>query len=69
MIEGIVYALVFVFFFIMTFKALGAIRLDNIFKPGHVFEIRFILIVVSLLTSYFICELIDKLLSFGGLSL
>lgn len=67
--EGIIYALVLSFFIIIIYKCLNALNFEHMFKQGRVFEIKFMFIIMSLILSYLICELIDKLLSFGGLSL
>ncbi len=69
MIEGIVYALVLIFFTFMIYRCLNALNIDNRFKQGRLFEIKFMFIVISIVISFLLCELLDKILSFGGLSL
>ncbi|MGM9971832.1 MAG: DUF1146 family protein [Anaeroplasmataceae bacterium] len=69
MIEGIIYAIILVFFFIMIYRCLNALNLGHLFKQGRVFEIRFMFVIISLILSYLMCELINKFLSFAGISL
>lgn len=67
--EAIIYATMLVLFFGLSFYILRATRLEEIFKKGHVTEIRIAYFIISFITAFLLTELVSKLLSFAEINL
>lgn len=67
--EILIYSLTFILFFVISFYVLRASRLEEAFKQGRVAEIRVAYVLISLISAFIMCELVDKLLSFADLNL
>lgn len=67
--EILIYSLTFILFFVIAFYVLRASRLEEAFKQGRVAEIRVAYVLISLISAFIMCELVDKLLSFADLNL
>ncbi len=67
--EAIIYATMLVMFFGLSFYILRATRLEEIFKKGHVTEIRIAYFIISFITAFLLTELVSKLLSFAEINL
>lgn len=67
--EAIIYATMLVLFFGLSFYILKATRLEEIFKKGHVTEIRIAYFIISFITAFLLTELVSKLLSFAEINL
>lgn len=68
------YRLVFYFislitFFIITFRVLRAINIENVFKKNKVIEIKTAYIIISLVISHFLSEIVLKFFDWASLIL
>lgn len=63
MAELIIYFTSLVLFFILVFKVLRAINIENIFKSDRIFEIKAFYFIVSIAVAHILSEVILKLYS------
>ncbi len=67
--DAIIYSIIFIIFFGLTFYSLRASRLEEAFKKGRVFEIRLAYFLISILVGFAASELLYRLYSLTSASL
>lgn len=67
--DAIIYSIIFIIFFGLTFYSLRGSRLEEAFKKGRVFEIRLAYFLISILVGFAAAELLYRLYSLTSASL
>lgn len=67
MIDLIIYFTALIGFFIITFKVLRAINLENIFKKGKIWEIQAFYFIIAIAISHILASVIMKFLEWAVL--